>query len=175
MLASLKNLNATLTATGSSPVLADMSHVGIWGHSNGGHITLSVLAISGKPYPTVLWAPVSQSFPYSILYYGNEDPDQGKAGRRALAQFETIYDTDLYSPPNYYSWIMAPIQIHQGTADHEVLWFWSENLADWFKKQGRDVTLFEYPGADHNLSPANLGWNAAVQRSLQFYQEQFGK
>ena len=56
--------------------------IGIWGHSNGGQIALTVLEISQKEYPTVLWAPVSKPFPYSILYYTDEAEDRGKALRK---------------------------------------------------------------------------------------------
>jgi len=50
------------------------TQVFMWGHSNGGQITLSVLEILGNsPYwdqsiPTTLWAPVTKGFPYNILY-----------------------------------------------------------------------------------------------------------
>ena len=55
----------------------DTSKVGLWGHSNGGHIALSVLAITGQAYPTVLWAPVTKGFPDSVLTFANEMEDGG--------------------------------------------------------------------------------------------------
>ena len=67
---------------------ADPNRIGIWGHSNGGHIALATLAISGVTYPTVLWAPVSTSFPYSILYYTDQYDDNGKALRKLIAGFD---------------------------------------------------------------------------------------
>ena len=68
--------------------------IGIWGHSNGGQIALTVLEISEKEYPTVLWAPVSKPFPYSILYYTDEAEDRGKALRKKLAEFEKDYNVE---------------------------------------------------------------------------------
>jgi dipeptidyl aminopeptidase/acylaminoacyl peptidase len=148
-----------------------MTKVGIWGHSNGGHIALSTIAISGVKYPTVLWAPVSTSFPYDILYYTDESDDQGKSLRKVLAQFEETYNTDLFSPSRYYSWIKAPMEIDQGTADHEVPVWWSDDLVATLKKDKIDVTYQTYTDADHNLLPS--GWSSAVLNDIAFYNQQF--
>jgi uncharacterized protein len=167
---SLPNLNGGISLV-YPEVKADTGKVGIWGHSNGGHVALSALAISGVNYPAVLWAPVSKPFPYSILFYTDETDDHGKALRKALSLFEKDYDVELFSPTNYYSWIKAPIEIHQGTADEEVLPFWTDELVNTLKKDNIDVTYFKYPGADHNLLPG--GWNDAVLREISFYKEAF--
>ncbi len=50
----------------------DHKNIFIWAHSNGGNIALTILEITGAKYPTVLWAPVSSSFPFSVLYYSDE-------------------------------------------------------------------------------------------------------
>lgn len=149
---------------------ADTTKIGIWGHSNGGQIALSALAISGVNYPTVLWAPVSKPFPYSILFYTDETDDHGKALRKALSLFEKDYDTEFFSPANYYNWIKTSIQIHQGTADEEVLPFWTDELVETLKKDNIDVAYFKYSGADHNLLPS--GWNDAVLREIEFFKEE---
>lgn len=173
LLSSLPTLNTGLEASYSGKIKADPDKIGIWGHSNGGHIALSTLAISGVTYPTVLWAPVSKSFPYSILYYTDEFDDQGKALRKDLARFEEDYDTETFSPAKYYSWIKAPLQIHQGTADQEVPVWWSDELVDTLEKNEVDVTYFTYPGADHNLQPN--GWTPAVSREIDFFNKYFAK
>lgn len=174
MLSSLPTLNSGLSASYSGTLSADMTHIGIWGHSNGGHIALSTLAISGITYPTVLWAPVSTSFPYDILYYTDESDDQGKVLRKILAQFETVYNTDDFSPEKYYNWIHAPLEINQGTGDQEVPYWWSSNLVDTLKKDKVDVTYNTYPGADHNMLPS-AQWNAAVLNTISFFKAQFTK
>lgn len=166
LFAGLSRLNTTLEASYSGEIRADTTKIGVWGHSNGGHIALSTLAISGAPYPTVLWAPVSTSFPYSNLVYTDEDDDQGKAYRKDLALFEEAYDTDSFSPPTYFDWITAPLQIHQGTNDIEVPYWWSDELAKTLTDKGVEVEYHKYPGADHNLRPA---WNEVVDKSLEFY------
>jgi dipeptidyl aminopeptidase/acylaminoacyl peptidase len=160
-----------LEASYSGKITADLGKVGIWGHSNGGHVALSVLAISGVTYPTVLWAPVSVSFPYSILYYTDESDDQGKALRKTLAGFEENYNTELFSPPGYYNWIKASVEINQGLADQEVPYWWSDNLVATLKKDKVTVKYLTYPGADHNMLPS--GWSEAAMNTLNFYNNQF--
>lgn len=150
---------------------ADTNKVGVWGHSNGGQIALSTMAISGKNYPTVLWAPVSKPFPYSILFYTDETDDHGKALRKALSLFEKDYDIELFSPFNYYSWIKAPVQIHQGTNDEEVLFFWTDELVNTLKQNNIEVEYYKYQGDNHNLLPS--GWSSAVTREIEFFNKNF--
>lgn len=144
--------------------------VGIWGHSNGGQIAITVLEILRKPIPTVLWAPVSKPFPYSILYYTDDAGDHGKALRRRLGRFEDNYDVELYSLTNYLDRITAPLQVHQGTADESVPVGWTNQLVKIVKDKGKDITYFTYPGADHNLMP---GWNMVVSRDIAFFNKYF--
>jgi uncharacterized protein len=167
LLSSLVNLNSGLDASYSGKITADVSKVGIWAHSNGGQIAISALEVTGKNYPTVLWAPVSKPFPYSILYFTDDISDHGKALRKIVADFENDYDIEKYSPSNYYSWINASIQIHQGSNDESVPLKWSDNLVEELTKLDKKVEYFTYPGADHNLMPD--GWDDAVLKSLSFY------
>lgn len=146
--------------------VADGSRVGIWGHSNGGQIALTVLEATQKPYPTTLWAPVTKPFPYSILYYTDEAEDRGKLLRRYLAKFEQDYDVDLYALTNYLARITGPIQLHQGSADDAVPIDWSDAFATNMEAMKRDLTYYAYPGADHNLQPA---WNTVVARDVEFF------
>lgn len=163
----------TLLASLESIEAWDGQNVFIWAHSNGGQIALTLLEITGKEIPTVLWAPVSKPFPYSILYYTDESEDGGKFIRRELAKFEDLYDTDLYSIHKYYDRINVPIQVHQGSADDAIPVEWSEDLIKSLRKEEStkenftktQIEYFVYPGADHNLNPS---WNLAVERSLSF-------
>ncbi|MDP2632281.1 MAG: prolyl oligopeptidase family serine peptidase [Candidatus Curtissbacteria bacterium] len=171
VLESVGNLNATFL---SNNIAARVSSekVGIWGHSNGGQIALTVLEITGKPYPSVLWAPVSKPFPYSVLYYTDEFDDRGKALRKAIADFEDDYDIELYNLTNFFMEINAPLQVHQGSADDAVPIKWSDSLVAELEKLDKDVEYFTYPGADHNLIPT--GWNLAISRAMDFYGKNLG-
>jgi dipeptidyl aminopeptidase/acylaminoacyl peptidase len=146
--------------------MADSSCIGFWGHSNGGQIALTILEILHTSIPTVLWAPVSKPFPYSILYYTDDITDHGKALRVVLAKFERNYDVELYSLPNYLNRIVGPLEIHQGGADVSVPRAWSDELVTQLEQHKADVTYYVYPGADHNMLGA---WNTVVSRSIEFY------
>lgn len=172
LLSSLSTLNIALDASYSGQIRVDPTRIGLWGHSNGGHIALATLAITRAKYPTVLWAPVSKSFPYSVLAFSDEDDDRGKSQRAELARFETLYDTALFDPAAYYDRIDAPLQIHQGTVDTAVPFWWSDELVKTLKRNDATVEYHVYPGSDHNLRPA---WNEVVKNSMDFYTTHLSK
>ena len=146
---------------------ADPTRVAIWGHSNGGQIALTVATILGKRgFPTTLWAPVSKAFPYNILAYTDEFDDGGLALRHELSKFENDYDVEAFSFPKYLSAIAVPIQIQQGTGDIEVPVWWSDEIVNTLKQEGKTVQYFTYPGMDHNMSGK---WNTVVERDLEFF------
>ena len=142
------------------------SKVGIWAHSNGGQIALTVLEATQKEYPTTLWAPVTKPFPYSILYYTDNSQDRGKFLRKELSIFETDYNVDEFSIIDYVARIKAPLQLHQGSADKSVPQDWSDNFSQYLENTGIEIDYFTYPGADHNLTPS---WNTVVERDLAFF------
>jgi len=157
-----------LVSVGGWP-FADGEKIGIWGHSNGGQVALTVLEATKRPYATTLWAPVTAAFPYSILYYTNEATDGGKLLRRELANFERDYDTDQFNLLNYLDRVVAPVQIHQGTADESVPVEWNRDLVRRMQEDGEagnGVTYYEYTGADHNLVPS---WSIVVERDINFF------
>jgi len=144
----------------------DGENIFIWGHSNGGQIALTLLEITGEDIPTVLWAPVSKPFPYSILYYTDESEDLGKLIRKELSYFEQDYDVNKYSIHAFFDRINAPIQIHQGTLDDAVPLDWTNSLVQKLENLEKNIDYLTYPGADHNLQPS---WSVAIQKSLDFY------
>ncbi len=155
-----------LLASVRSLPIADPSRIGIWAHSNGGQIALTVLEITQGKYPSVLWAPVTRAFPYSILYYTDEAEDKGKALRKKLADFERNYDSDLYAMTNFVDRINAPLQLHQGTADEAVPVRWNDEFVADLKKRNITIGYFLYPGSDHNLQPS---WNTVIARDIDFF------
>ncbi len=165
VLKSVGNLNSALDKAGLS-MRVDSSKIGIWAHSNGGQVALTTLEITGVSYPTVLWAPVSKPFPYSILYYTDDIDDHGKALRKVVADFEKDYDSELYSLTNYLDKVNAPIQLHQGSADEAVPIAWSDTLVKTLKNKGKDVSYFTYPGDDHNFTKGS--WQTVVDRNIEF-------
>jgi len=170
LLRSVENLNKTFDKEGIEGSV-DINKLGIWGHSNGGQIAISTLEITGENIPTVLWAPVSKPFPYSVLYYTDEFDDRGKFLRGEIAKFEKDYDVDNYSIEKFFGSINAAIQIYQGTLDDSVPQSWSDEFVDSMKELNKDIEYVVYEGADHNLLPN--GWNSAVVGAMGFYRQRF--
>lgn len=148
----------------------DPTKVGLWGHSNGGHIAITVLEALQQPLPTTLWAPVTKPFPYSILYFTDELDDEGKFLRKELAAFETDYDVNDYSLTKHIDRLYGPILLHQGTADDAVPINWNNEFVEALKAANKEVTYYTYPGADHNMLGA---WDTVVSRDIEFFTEQF--
>ena len=176
--ARLENYTTALDALASIKNIkeADSNNVFIWGHSNGGHLAVATLEISGKPIPTTLWAPVTAPFPHSALFFQDELFDKGKTLRKDIAKFEELYDVFKYSPDNYIDWLKAPIQLHQGTLDESVPKKWSDEFVKVLKEKEKDngaissteITYFVYQGTDHNMRPA---WDTVVARDMMFFRK----
>ena len=120
-----------------------ISHIGFWGHSNGGQVALTVLEVLSQPIPTVLWAPVTASFPYSILYFGNDLEDEGQEQRAWMAIFEKTYNALDFSLTQHLDRLTGPIQLHQGSADTDAPQTWSDRFNDLVKQENtrRQETL----------------------------------
>jgi acetyl esterase/lipase len=175
------------------------NNIGLWGHSNGGHIAISVLEITKQPYPTALWAPVTAPFPYSVLFFSDEDEDEGKRMRIWVNQLERDYELREFSITQYLDGLLGPIQLHHGTADEAALKIWSDEFIQKIEKENDrraflkeefqasstesakaddpflqpiDITYYKYPGADHNMQP---GWDTVVERDITFYKDHLSK
>ncbi len=171
-------------------VLTKSDQIGIWAHSNGGQIALTALEGLGQPIPTTLWAPVTAPFPYSILFFSDEDDDEGQAARANTALFEKNYDAQDFSLTKHLDRLAGPLQLHQGTSDEAVPVSWNREFKDKILAENKRrseasseqpspavtgsplptiaLKYFEYPGADHNLKP---GWDQAMARDLAFFQQ----
>ena len=147
----------------------DSTKIGLWSHSNGGQIAISVLEITGHNYPTVLWAPMTNPFPQSVLET-MDDSENGKIVKQKIADFEKDYDSKLYSIDNFYEWINGPILIHQGTADVWCKVSWQQDLQSRLRKLGKEVRLDIRQENDHNLKQS---WNEVIKMDVEFYKEKF--
>ncbi len=143
----------------------DKNKIGIWAHSNGGQIALSVLEITGEKYPTVLWAPMTNPFPQSLIDTADEGEEKQKA-TDFVNLFLKYYDGRRYAFENYYEWINAPILIEQGTADSQVKVEWQTEVVNNLQLLNKDVELQIYDGADHNLKGS---WDEAVKNDIKWY------
>lgn len=169
--------------------------VGIWSHSNGGQIALTVLEILSQPIPTTLWAPVSAPFPYSVMFYSDEVGDEGKAMRKWVSIFEDDYDVFDFSLTQHLDLLTGPLLLHHGTIDDAAPVAWSDEFQDKIDLENDrrqdlidqlevatdsgiieqieqqildpiDLTYYSYSGADHNMSPV---WDTVIARDIEFF------
>ncbi len=150
----------------------DENRIGIWAHSNGGQIALSVLEVSSGYHPTSLWAPMTNPFPKSVLDTALDLSDGGKAVISAIENFELNHDSRRYAFENYYHWISAPVTIHQGSGDVWCEVAWQEEVVEGLREVGKDVTLYVYQGDDHNLTK---NWKEVAERDVAFYESTLRK
>ncbi len=148
----------------------DGSKIGVWSHSNGGQIAISILEITGRNYPTTLWAPMTNPFPQSVLET-MDDSENGKIVKQKIYDFEEDYDAKLYSIDNFYDWIQAPILIHQGTADVWCDVEWQETVVNALKNLGKEAELDIRQGTDHNMKES---WDEVIEMDIEFFKEKFG-
>lgn len=161
----------------------DTNKIGIWGHSNGGQIAISVLEVMNINFPTTLWAPVLAPFPYSVLYFSDEYEDEGKETRKYLSLFEKDHDVFDFSITKHLDQLHGPIQIQHGTNDDSTLVSWTEEFLIKVdlenkrratdssienKKASIEIDFYKYSGANHNLQP---NWNEAIQKDLSFFKK----
>ena len=78
---------------------------------------------------------------------------------------------DKIDPYTYLGDIKGAIQLHHGTGDDSVPVELSRQLRDSMIEVGGEAELYEYTGADHNLSaPA---FEIAMDRSVEFFKTTF--
>lgn len=161
----------TLLSAISSLPSADSGRIGLWAHSNGGQIALSILEITGKNYPTSLWAPMSLGFPQSVLVYlGTEDV--GNIVKEKIDNFSTYNDPKKYSIAEYFSKIKTTsFIIHQATRDEMIKVEWTNSLVKELKNQGNTVSLYSYKGENHNFNYYKTTGDLLRQRDLEFFKK----
>lgn len=157
---------------------ADPNRIGMWGHSMGGNITLRALVIDPRIKVAVIWAGVTASY-QDLLENWHPPPGSGpppsttRSWRQDwVARYGPPQENpgfwDSISPMSYLSDISAPVEIHHGTADVEVPLAFSQKLADGLRADGKTVSLYTYPGSDHNIAQ---GFSLAMARSVAFFDQ----
>ncbi|KGM54231.1 peptidase S9 [Lysobacter daejeonensis GH1-9] len=125
----------------------DGEHIGVYGWSNGGYMTLMLLAQASDRYACgVAGAPVTDWGLYDTHYterYMNlpaANPDGYRNGR-VLAHVDGL---------------TSPLLLIHGMADDNVLFSNSTVLMSALQKRAQPFELMTYPGAKHGLSGADL-------------------
>ncbi len=166
---------------------ADPERIGMWGHSMGGAITLRAMVVTDDVKAGVIWAGVVASYPDLFARWARRagdgptptpDPTRTR-GRWRTSLFET-YGTVEENPQfwasisanSYVSDLSGPLQLHHVMADASVPAEFSPSLLAQVLGAGKPAELYLYEGDNHNIS---LNLSTALQRSVQFFEEQLNQ
>ena len=125
---------------------ADLSSMGIWGHSLGGSVALRVAALVPEIDAVVLYAAVTQRY------------SNGSAGF-------TVYDLENTD---------AAFQVHHGTADPTVRVSSSTRFCAQLEAAGRKHECFFYEDAPHTFLRLGQDDPLFIQRVVDFYAQEVG-
>lgn len=155
------------------------NEIGVFGHSMGGNITLHELVITHDLKAAELWAGVVGSYSNILSWWNQRIADNSIQGNdletaHLIQQFVQTHGSprsnpvfwNSIDPTHFISDISTPVQIQVGTGDTEVPYQFSEELKDSLLRNGKYVSFYEYPEADHNLSPNQT---QALQHTIQFF------
>jgi uncharacterized protein len=171
---------------------ADGDHMGMWGHSMGGGVTLKVLTLDARIKAAVIYSSVSPDLADIIdrwgpgclgditageLQYGCNSSDilpLDLPDDLIASYFNSAADPEMLravSPLYHLDLVTAPVQIDYGTQDGLVLAGtppeWSKKMYAGFMEAGKDAQIFAYEGEKHSF----IGdpWFVFMARSTQFF------
>ncbi len=191
LVADVMNLLASL----DSIPQADVTRVGMWGHSMGGGITTKILTLESPVRAAVLYAPNSADDADLIARWGYGCIGDITAGElletcnsadvipeslpvevvSAYVESATSAERMREIAPIYHLQnVSIPIQIHIGSADGDYIGStppqWSYKLNEALLNAGKAVELFVYQGQGHSFS--GEAWQLFMTRAVEFFDEQ---
>jgi dipeptidyl aminopeptidase/acylaminoacyl peptidase len=173
-------INAVYALRASNFKFIDKGNIGLLGHSLGGGVGLNMMVSKpGLIKAYVLFAPVSMD--YKDNYYRwIVRHDRGVPAKYGTVsnrfKIEAMYGSPESNPvfwgnmsaKTFIGSITEPVMVHQGTADKDVPYVWSEKLSKALKEKDKNITYYEYKGEPHEFINA---WPLVMQRSTGFFRE----
>ena len=165
----------TLNAVSSLPSVpqADSQRVGMWGHSMGGGVTTEAITVDPRIKAAVIYAPTSADKATSHRWRRTPSLSAAQVDLNLLQAYnDAAIDFNFLkraSPINYFEFVVAPVQIHSGTADTMTPPGWAEDIYHALQAAGKDVDYFTYPGAGHAFEGKN--WQVFMQRVGDFFDQ----
>jgi len=153
---------------------ADPDRIGMWGHSMGGYITLRSMVVSQDIKVGVIWAGVVARYPDLFTRWNvgarSTSPSPGSWVYSLQQSYGSAEENPEFwnsiSANAYVRDLNRPIQLHHGTADHDVPWEFSEMLYDEMLAANQIAEFYTYEGDNHNISNY---FSLAMQRTIEFF------
>ncbi len=188
LVADVMNLIASLPSIPQ----ADLSRIGMWGHSMGGGITTKILTLEAPVRAAVLYAPNSADDADLIARWGYGCIGDIAAGELLNtcnaadvipttlsdeiidAYIEAATSADMMreiAPYYHLESVSVHVQIHIGSADGDFIGAtppeWSYKLNQGLLDAGGDVELFVYEGQRHSFTGA--AWFTFMDRAVALF------
>jgi len=146
-------INAVYAVKNSALPFLDKENIGMFGHSMGGGITLSVLVAQPDLVDAaVLYAPVSGDMRKSFERWLENDSASTAEITQLYGLPNEVPDFwDNLSAETFYQRIQAPVMIFHGTADESVPLAWSQETLELLKTVGVEANLIIYDGEVHEF------------------------
>jgi dipeptidyl aminopeptidase/acylaminoacyl peptidase len=132
---------------------ADTSRVAALGHSNGGGVSLLLLAADARVRSVILYAPVSSNMADNARKWWERSP--GATGPLGSPDAEPAAYA-LMSPRGHLPHNGAPTLVMQGTADEQIPAGWTAATVQALQESGTRTEFVSFPGAMHNFRGADL-------------------
>jgi dipeptidyl aminopeptidase/acylaminoacyl peptidase len=153
----------------------------------GGGVALKAVTVDPRIKAAVLYAPVSADDADLLARWGigcrggqSEHEVVECAGAEILtntideslllAYLETASDPELLrsvSAIHHFGYVVAPVQIHVGTADSTTPLEWSETMREALQSAGKEVEYYAYPGQGHTFE--GEPWQLFMGRVADFF------
>jgi dipeptidyl aminopeptidase/acylaminoacyl peptidase len=152
---------------------ADPQRVGMWGHSMGGAATADAIAVDPRIKAAVIYAPTSADKAASQRW--RRTPSESPAAadlKLSQAYYEASIDFNFLkraSPINYFEFVVAPVQIHSGTADTMTPPDWAEDIYQALQAAGKHGEYYTYPGKGHAFDGES--WQLFMRRASDFFDQ----
>ena len=122
---------------------ADLSRMGIWGHSLGGSVALRTIGLVPEIKAAVLYGAVTQR-------YSNDS-----------AGFD-VYDLETTD---------AAFSVHHGTEDEKIDVSWSERFCEQLEEAGKIHECYFYEGQPHTFYRLGDAEPVFIERTIDFYEK----
>lgn len=160
----------------------DAEHIGVWGHSAGGHLAAMVGTTAAAPelegadakstYPSTVQAVVDLSGPSDLLTMGGTHNDPASPEARLIGA-PLQENKELARRANPITYIqpgkLPPFLIIHGTNDTVVPFNQAEALYAALTQAQADVTLHPIEGEDHGFSRHPQSWPDIYRLTLNFF------
>jgi dipeptidyl aminopeptidase/acylaminoacyl peptidase len=160
-------VNAVVALRRARPSFADTRRIALFGRSMGGGVVMDALV--ARPHladAAVLYSPVSSLASDNYERWVADDPSL--RDRVDAAYGSPTTDPVFYrraSARSYFDRVDVPIQVDHGSADTVCPVRWSRATVAALRADGKDATLYEYPGEDHRFDSS---WPLFMHRAVTF-------